>query len=147
MKWYRYNHRLSLSGMLSESVFSLNLWLSPWCGKQSGIDILMMRNCFFVNFQLIGDNVLVFLSGYLFMSSFLYNRCFGDFKSLLILGSKVIPYSGLHTLLNFLFSRRDFLLLPFFFDIDLCGPILLGFSGGCRTTLVQITSSSRLVFE
>ena len=98
-----YNKCLSSSGILGESVFYLYLWLSPRCGKQSGIDIpLMMDNHFFVNFQLIGNNVLVFLSGYLFLSLFLYNRCLGDFKPLLILGSVVIPYSGLHALLNFL---------------------------------------------
>ena len=110
--------------MLGESVFSLNLWLNPHCGKQLGIDILlMMCNCFFMIFQLIiGSNILVFLSGYLFLSLLLYNRCLGDFKPLLLLESAVILHSGLHTLMNFLFPRRDFLLLPFVFDIDLCGP-------------------------
>ena len=143
-----YSNRLSLSSMLDESVFSSIMWLSPWCGKRSGIDIsLMMRNRFFVNFQFIGNNVLAFLSGCFFLSLLLYIRYLGDLKPLLILGSAVIPYSGLHTLLNFLFPRRDFLLLPFFFDIDLCGPALLGFSIGCRTTMVRITLSRRLVFE
>ena len=140
-----YNNRLSLSVMLGESSFRSNLWLNPQCGKQPGIDILlMMCNRFFVIFQLIiGSNVLVFLSGYLFLSSLLYNRCLGDFKPLLILGSVVIPYSGLHTLLHFLFSWCDFFVLPFFFNIDLCGPILLGFLVGRKTTSVKITTSSR----
>ena len=125
------------------------MWLDPQCGKQSGgIDILLMLcDRFLVNFQLIWNNVLVFLSEYLFLSLLLYNRCLGDFKPLLILGSVVIPHSGLHTFLNFLFPRRDFLLLPFNFNIDLCGPTLLGFSVSHRTTLVKITSSSRLVFK
>ena len=94
----------------------------------------MMCNRFFVNFQLIENNVLAFLSGYLFLSLLLYDRCSGDFKPLLILESAVIPYSGLHTLLNFLFSRFDFLLFPFSFNIDLCGPTLLGFLVGNRMT-------------
>ena len=119
------NNRLSLSDMLGESVFSSNLWLNPQCGKQPGIDIsLMMCNCFFVIFQpTIGIDVLA----YLFLSLLLYNRCCGDFKPLLLLWSADIPYSGLFTLLNFLFPRRDFLWLPFFFNIELCGPTLLGF--------------------
>ena len=143
-----YNNCLSSSGMLGESVFCSNLWLNPWCGKQSEIDIpLMMHDRFFVNFPLIGNNVLVFLSGYFFQSSFLYNRCLSDFKPLLILGSVVIPYSGLHTLLNLLIFRRDFLLLPFFFNTDLCGPILLSFLVGRKTTLVNTTLSNRLVVE
>ena len=62
-----YSNRLSLSSMLGESFFNSILWLSPWCGEQSGIDIsLMMRNRFFMNFQHIGNNVLVFISGYIF---------------------------------------------------------------------------------
>ena len=64
------------------------------------------------------------------------------YKSLLLLQFAVIPYSGLLTLLNF----RDCLWLPFFFDIDLCGPTLLGF-WLMYNNLVKITSSSRLVFK
>ena len=106
-----------------------------------------MRDRFFVKFQLIGNNVLLFLSEYLFLSLLVYNRCLGNFKPLLIFGSAVIPYSDLPTLLNFLFPRRDFLSLPFFFDINLFGPTLLGFLVGRRTTSVKITLSSRLEFE
>ena len=143
-----YSNRLSLFSMLGESVFSSILWLSPWCGKWSGIDIsLMMRNRFFVNFQLIGNNVIVFLCGYLFLSSFLYNRCLDDFKPLLTLRSAFVPYVGLHRLLNFLFSWCDFLFLPFFFDINLCGPTLLGFLVVHRMTSVKTTSSNRSVVE
>ena len=75
----------------------------------------------------IGMDVLVSMSGYLFLSWLLYNRCRVDFKPLLLLGSADIPYSGLLKLLNFLFPRRDFLWLPFFFDINLCAPTLLVF--------------------
>ena len=108
----------------------------------------MMCNRFIMIFQLIiGSNVLVFLSGYLFLPSRLYNRCLGDFKPWSLLGSAVIPYSGLHTLLHFLFPRRDFLLMPFFFDINLCRPTLLDFPIGRRTTSVKTSSSSRLVFK
>ena len=103
---------------------------------------------FFVIFQpTLGMDVLVFMSEYLFLSLLLYNRCHGDIKSLLLLESTVIPYNCLLTLLNFLFPRRDFLWFPFFFDIDLCGPTLLGFLVGCRTTSIKITLSSRLVFK
>ena len=123
-----YRNRLSLFSMLGRSVFSLILRLSQWCGKQSGIDIsLMMHNRFFVNFQLIGKNVLVFLCGYLFLSLILYNRCRDDFKPMLILQSTFVPCVGLHTLLNFLFSQCDFLVLSFFFNIDWCGSTLLSF--------------------
>ena len=144
-----YNNRLSLSNMRGELVFSSNLWLSPQCGKRPGVDILlMMCNYFFVIFQpTIGIDVLVFLSQYLFLSLLLYSRCCGNFKPLLLLGSANTSYSGLLTLLNFLFSRRDFLRLLFFFNINLCGPTLLGFSVGRRTTSVKITASIRLVFE
>ena len=135
--------------MLGESVFSTNLWLNSQCGEQPGIDIsLMMCNRFIVIFQpTIGMDVLVFLSRYLFLSFLLYNRCRGDSKPLLLLGSVGIPYSGLLTLLIFLFPRRDFRLLPFFFDINLCGPTLLSCLVGCRTTYVKITLSIRLVFK
>ena len=76
-----YSNRLSLSSMLGESFLSSILWLRPWCGKQSGIDIsLMMYDRFFVNFQHIGINVLVFLCGYVFLSLILHNRCLDDFK-------------------------------------------------------------------
>ena len=135
--------------MLGESVFSSNLWLNPKSGKCLGIDIsLIMFDCFFVIFQqTIGMDILVPMSGYLFLPLLLYSRCLGDFKPLLLLGSVVILYSGLHTLLNFLFSRRDFLLLPFFFNINLCGPTLLGFFVGRRTTSVKTTLSTRSVFK
>ena len=144
-----YNNRLSLSGMLGELVFSSNLWLNPQCGEQSGIDILLiMCNRLFLIFQpTIGIGVVVFLSGHLFLSLILYNRCRGDFKPLLLLGSANTPYSGLFTLLNFLFPRCDFLWLPFFFDIDLCGPTLPGLLVGCRTTSFKITLSTRSVFK
>ena len=133
-----YSNRLSLSSMLGESFFSLILWLSPWCGKRSGIDMsLMMRDCFFVNFQHIGNNVLVLPCGYIFLSLLLHNRCLDDFKPMLILWFAVVPYVGLHTLLNFLFSWCDFLFLLFFFNIDLCGPTRLGFLVGRRTTSVK----------
>ena len=108
----------------------------------------MMCDCFFVIFKpTIGIYVLVFLGGYLFLSLLLYNRCRGGFKPLLLLESVIIPYSGLLTLLNFLFPRRDFLLLPFFFDTNLCGPTLLGFLVGCRMISDRITLSSILLFE
>ena len=124
-----YNNRLSLFDMLGKSVFISNLWLNPQCGKQPRSDIsLMMCNLLFMIFQpTIGMGVLVFMSGYLSLSLLLYNRCRVVFKPLLLLGSAVIPYSGLLTLLNFLFPRCDFLLLPFFFDINLYGPTFLGF--------------------
>ena len=124
-----YNNHLSLSDMLGELVFNSNLWLNPQCGKRLGIDILlMMCNYFFLIFQpTIGIDVLVFLSGYLFLSLPIYNRCRGDFKLLLLLGSAGIPYSGLLTLLNLLFPRHDFFLLPFFFDIDLFESTFIGF--------------------
>ena len=143
------NNHLSLSDMLGESAFNLNLWLNPKCGKQPGIDIsLMMCDCFFVIFQqTIGMDVLVSMSGYLFLSSLLYNRCCCGFKSLLLLGSTDISYSGSLILLNFLFCRHDFFLLTFFFDIDLCRPTLLIFVVGYRITSFKITSSTRLVFE
>ena len=123
-----YSNLLSLLIMFGESVFSLILWLSPWSGEWSGIDMyLIMGNCFFSNFQLVGNNVQVFLCGYLFLSLLSYNQCLHDFKLLLTLQSVVVPYVVLHTLLNFLFSWCNFLVLPFFFNIDLCGPTLLGF--------------------
>ena len=111
-----YSNHLSLSDMLGESVFSSKLWLNPQCGKQPGIDIsLMMCNCFFMIFQpTIGIDVLVFMSEYLFLSLLLHNRCRGGFKPLLLFESAVVPYGGLLILLIFLFPRRDFLLLPFF---------------------------------
>ena len=141
-----YFNRLSLSIMLGKSVFSSILWLNPWCGEWSGLDIsLMMRYRFFVNFQLIGNKVQAFVCGHLFLSSLLYNRCLDDFKLLLTLWSAFVPYVGLHTLLNFLFSWCDFHCLSFFFNINLCGPTLLGFSVGRRTTSVKTTSSNRLV--
>ena len=109
---------------------------------------LMMCDSFFLIFQPnIGIDVLVFLSEYSFLSLLLYNRCCGDFKPFLLLGFSCTPYSGLLKLLTFLFPRRDFLLLSFFFNINLDGPTLLGFLDGCRTTLVKIILSSRLVFE
>ena len=126
---------------LEESVFSSIIWLCSWCGKRSGI----MRNCFLVNFQIIGNNVLVFLCGYLFLSSLLYTRCLNDFSIYWTLWFAIVPYFDLHTLLNFLFSYCDFHCLSFFFNIDLCGPTLLGFSVGRRTTLVKTTSSNRSV--
>ena len=84
---HRYNNCISLSDMLGESVFSLNLWLNPKCGKQPEIDIsLMMCNYFFVIFQeTIGIDVLVSMSEYLFLLSFLYNRCCCGLISLLLL--------------------------------------------------------------
>ena len=105
----------------------------------------MKRNCFFLNFQLIGNNVQVFLCGCLFLSLLLYNRCLVDFKLLSTLRFTVVQYVGLHTLLNFFFSWCDFLLLPFFFNINLCGSTLLGFLVGHRTTSVKTTLSNRLV--
>ena len=95
----------------------------------------------------IGIDVLVFLSEYLFLSLLLYNKCCGDFKPFLLLGFAWTPFSGLLTLLNFLFPRHNFLLLSFFFDIDLCGLTLLGFLVGRRMTSVKITSFSRSVFK
>ena len=143
-----YSNCLSLSSMPGESDFSSILWLIPWCGKRSGICIsLMICNRFFVNFQFVGNNVLLFLCGYLFLSSLLYNRCLDAFKLLLILRSIVVPSIGLHILLNFLFSWCDFLLLPFFFNINLCGPTLLGFLVGRRTITIETTLSNRLVVE
>ena len=107
-----------------------------------------MGDYFCVIFQpTIGMNVLVFRSGYLLWSLLLYNRCRGGFKSLLPLESAVVSYSGLLVLLNFLFPRRGFLLLPFFFNINLCGPTLLGFLVCCSTTSVKITLSNRSVFK
>ena len=101
-----YNNRLSLIDMLGKSVFSSNLRLNPQCGKQPGIDrLLMMCDCFFVIFQpTIGIDVLVFLIGYLILPLLLYNRCRGDFRPWFLLGFAYIPYSGLLTLLNFLIS-------------------------------------------
>ena len=93
------------------------------------------------------SNTLNILCGYLFLSLFLYNRCLDDFKPLLILQSAVVSYVGLHTLLNFLFSWCDFLLLPFSFNINVCGPTLLCFSVGRRTTSVKTTLSNRLVVK
>ena len=108
----------------------------------------MMCNCFFVIFQpTIGMGVLVFMSRYLSLSLLLYSRYFIGFKPLSLLGSAVIPNSGLDTLLKFLFSRCDFLLLPFFFDINLCWSTLLSFLVGRRTASVKITLSSKLVFK
>ena len=108
----------------------------------------MMCNPFFVIFQpTVGMDVLAFLRGYLFLSLLLYNRCCGDFKPLLLLGSTGIPRIGLHSLLNFLFPKRDFLFLSFFSNIDLCGPTLLDFLVGRRTISAKITLFSRLVFE
>ena len=143
-----YCNGLFLSIMLGESVSSSILWLNPWSGEWSGIDIsLMMRNCFFVNFQLVGNNVQVFVCEYLSLSSLLYNRCLGDFKLLLTLWSAFVRYVGLHTFLNFLFFWCDFLLLPFFFNIDLFAPTLLGFFVGRRTTSVKTNSSNRSVVK
>ena len=68
-------------------------------------------------------------------------------KPFLLLRSTGIPYIGLLTLLNFLFPRCDFLLILFFFNIGLCGPTLLGFWVGHRTTSVKITLSSRSISE
>ena len=48
---------------------------------------------------------------------------------------------------EFLVFWCDFLLLPFFFNINLSGSTLLGFLVGPRTTLVKTTSSNRLVVE
>ena len=45
------------------------------------------------------------------------------------------------------FFRIDFFLLLGFFNINLCGPTLLGFVVGCRTNSVKTTSSNRLVVE
>ena len=105
----------------------------------------MMCDVFFVIYQeIIGIDVLVSMGRYLYLSLLLYKRYRGDFKPLLLLGSIDIPYSGLLILLNFLFSRRDFLLFLFFFGINLRGPTLLGFVVGGVTTLGKITSSNRL---
>ena len=126
------NNRVSLSDKLGESVFSSNLWLNPQCGKQPGIDIsLMMCDCFLVIFQpTIGMDVLVFMSGYLFLSLLLHNRCRGGFKPLLLFCSTVIPYSGLLTLLNFLIFTPDILLLSFFSILICVGlhPLVFGWS-------------------
>ena len=132
--------------MLDESVFSSIMCLSPWCGKRSGINIsLINHNHFFVNFQIIGNNILVFLYGYVFLSSLLYIRYLNDFTILLTLQSTVVPYVGLHTLLNFLFFLCDLILLSFSFNVNLCGPTILGSSIGCRTTSVKTTLSNRLI--
>ena len=143
----QYNNPISFSDMLGESAFSLDPWLNSECAKQPGTGIsLMTCDRFFVRFQAtIGIDVPVSMSEYFFLSSFLYNRrCCGTLPSLL-LKSIDTPYNGFLTLLDFLFSRRDFFLFPFFFGIDLCGPTLLGFSVGRRTTFVKITLSSRSV--
>ena len=66
-------NRLSLSSMLCESfIISIRLLINI---------SLIIRDCFFVNFQHIGNNVLVFLCGYIFLSLLLYNRYLDDFKS------------------------------------------------------------------
>ena len=143
-----YSNHISLSSMLDESVSSSIMWLNSWCGKRSGIDIpSIMRNRFFVNFQIIGNNVLVFLCGYVFLSLLLYTRCLNEFTILLTLWSTVVSYVGLRTLLNFLFSWCDFHCLSFLFNIDLRGPTLLGFSVGRRTTSLKTTLSNRSVVE
>ena len=87
---------------LEASVFGSIMWLYSWCGKQSGI----MHNCFLVNFQIIGNNVLLFLYGHLFLSSLLYTRCLNDFTIYWTLWLAIVPYVDLHTLLNFLLSSR-----------------------------------------
>ena len=135
--------------MLGESLFSSNLWLNLECGNRQGIDVsLIMCDWFFVIFQqTIGMDVLVSMRGYLFWSSLLYNRYRGGFKPLLLLWTADIPYSGLITLLNLLFSRCDFLLFLLFFGIDLCGPTLLGFLVGRVTTLGKITLSCRSILK
>ena len=111
-----YSNRLSLSNMFGELAFSLNLWLNVKCGNQPGIDVsLMMCGRFFVIFQqTVGTDVLVSINGNLFLSLLLYNRCRGRFKPLLLLWPADIPHSGLITLLNILFYRRDFLLFLLF---------------------------------
>ena len=76
-----------------------------------------------------------------------YNRCCDGLILLLLLGSVDTPYSGLLTLMNFLFSRHDFFLFLFFFGIYLCGPTLLGFLVGCVMILVKTTLSSRSILE
>ena len=48
-----------------------------------------------------------------------------------------------HSWVSFFFC--DFHSLSFFFNINLCGPTLLGFLVGHRTTLVKTTLSNRLV--
>ena len=141
-----YNHlSLSLYDMLVESVLSLNLWWIPRCDKLPGIVILlMMCDWFFVIFQpTIGIDVLVFLSGYSFLSLLLYNICRCDFKPLLLLGFACTSYSGLLTLLNFLFPRRDFLLLSFFLWYWFVWAYTPWFLVGCRITSFKITSFSR----
>ena len=117
---------------MSQSVFSSNLWLNSECGNQPGIDMsLIMCDCFFVIFkQTIRMDVLISMSEYLLLSSLLYNRCCCGFKPLLLMCFVDIPYSGLLTLLNFLFSRRHFLLFLFFFGINMYGPTLLCFLVG-----------------
>ena len=108
----------------------------------------MMCDHFFVIFQqTIGMDVLVSMSRSLFLFLLLYNRCRDGFKPLLLLWSADIQYSGLITLLNFLFSMRDSLLFLLFFSINLYGPTLLGFLVGCVTILGRITLSCRSMLE
>ena len=144
-----YNNHLSLSDMFGKSVFSSSLWLNSECGNRPGIGIsLIMCHCFFVIFQqTFRIAVLVSMRGYSFLYLLLYNRCCGGFKPLLLLWSTYITYSGFLVLLNFLFSRHDFLLFLLFFGIDLCGPTLLDFLVGCVTTLVKITLFCRSILE
>ena len=61
----RYSNRISLSDILGESAFSLNLRLNQECGERPRIDIsLMICDCFFVSFQAtIGTDAPVFMSG------------------------------------------------------------------------------------
>ena len=117
----RYNNPISFSDMHGESVLSLNLWLNPESCKRPGIDLsLMMCDQFFVSFQsTIGISVPVSMSGQFFLSLFVYNRRRYGTLSSSLLESIDTPYSGLLTLLHFLFSRRDFFLFLFFL-VSIC---------------------------